>query len=203
MHCPRAYTCVSQVSCLLFRFLVSVQVLAGDTEEAICSHAFFYSIWRKYGALPERYNWQMKAPDVLFYPLRPELVESTYFLYRATRNPFYLHVGRDILKSLSTHAKAEWVTLSIMLGITHRDLWERGAGTLTNRWRRMFDCSADSMNQHLWTFAYIVLYTFYRCKFTFSSVKWTNLQVWLRNSAWCQHQRAWRQDGELLPQRDL
>ncbi|KAL8558834.1 ER degradation-enhancing alpha-mannosidase-like protein 1 [Nucella lapillus] len=83
-----------------------VQVLAGDLEEAICSHAYYYSVWRKYGALPERYNWQLKAPDILFYPLRPELVESTYFLYRATRNPFYLHVGRDIFNSLSTHAKA-------------------------------------------------------------------------------------------------
>nr|AJA37905.1 EDEM-like protein 1 [Littorina littorea] len=84
-----------------------VQVLAGDIEEAICSHAFYYSIWRKYDALPERYNWQLKAPDVSFYPLRPELVESTYFLYRATRNPFYLHVGREILSSLSTHTKAK------------------------------------------------------------------------------------------------
>lgn len=84
-----------------------VQVLSGDLEEAICSHALYYSIWRKYGALPERYNWQLRAPDVLFYPLRPELVESTYFLYRATRNPFYLHVGRDILTSIATHAKAK------------------------------------------------------------------------------------------------
>ena len=26
------------------------------------------------------------------YPLRPELAESTYFLYMATRNPVYLKV---------------------------------------------------------------------------------------------------------------
>ncbi|XP_071082852.1 ER degradation-enhancing alpha-mannosidase-like protein 1 isoform X2 [Haliotis cracherodii] len=84
-----------------------VQVLNGDIEEAICSHALYYSIWRKYGALPERYNWQMKSPDVMFYPLRPELVESTYYLYQATKNPFYLHVGKDILNSLNQHAKAE------------------------------------------------------------------------------------------------
>lgn len=85
----------------------AVQVLSGDTEEAICFHAYYYSIWKKYGALPERYNWQLKTPDIVFYPLRPELVESTYFLYMATRNPFYLHVGRDILTSLSTHTKTE------------------------------------------------------------------------------------------------
>ena len=61
----------------------------------------------RYGCLPERYNWQLEAPDVRFYPLRPELVESTYLLYRATKNPFYLHVGRDILQSLNNHSKAK------------------------------------------------------------------------------------------------
>jgi mannosidase alpha-like ER degradation enhancer 1 len=94
-------------------------VLAGDIEEAICSHAYYYSIWRKYGALPERYNWQLKAPDVLFYPLRPELVESTYFLYRATQNPFYLHVGRDILFSLANHTKTEWVYFVVFQPCLH------------------------------------------------------------------------------------
>jgi len=84
-----------------------VQLLAGDVEEAICHHALYYSMWRKYGCLPERYNWQLEAPDVKFYPLRPELVESTYLLYRATKNPFYLHVGRDILHSLNNHTRAK------------------------------------------------------------------------------------------------
>lgn len=54
----------------------------GDVEDAICLHAFYYAIWKRYGALPERYNWQLQAPDVLFYLLRPELVESTYLLYQ-------------------------------------------------------------------------------------------------------------------------
>lgn len=84
-----------------------VQVLYGDIEEAICSHAVYYSIWRKFESLPERYNWNLRAPEVLFYPLRPELIESTYFLYQATKNPFYLHVGRDIYNNINEHAKAE------------------------------------------------------------------------------------------------
>merc|ERR1719309_1866207 len=84
-----------------------VQLLSGDVEEAICHHALYYSMWRKYGCLPERYNWKLDAPDVKFYPLRPELVESTYLLYRATKNPFYLHVGRDILHSLNNHTRAK------------------------------------------------------------------------------------------------
>uniref|UniRef100_W5LCT1 alpha-1,2-Mannosidase n=1 Tax=Astyanax mexicanus TaxID=7994 RepID=W5LCT1_ASTMX len=88
-------------------FFPGLQVLNGDVENAICLHAFYYAIWRRFGALPERYNWQLQAPDVLFYPLRPELVESTYLLYQATKNPFYLHVGMDILQSLETNTKVK------------------------------------------------------------------------------------------------
>ncbi|XP_071122942.1 ER degradation-enhancing alpha-mannosidase-like protein 1 isoform X2 [Mytilus edulis] len=84
-----------------------IQVLNGDIEEAICSHALFYFIWKKYGFLPERYNWNLRVPEVMFYPLRPELIESTYFLYQATKNPFYLHVGKEILQNINTYAKAE------------------------------------------------------------------------------------------------
>ncbi|XP_051776978.1 ER degradation-enhancing alpha-mannosidase-like protein 1 [Erpetoichthys calabaricus] len=86
-------------------FFPGLQVLSGDIENAICLHAFYYAIWKRFGALPERYNWQLQAPDVLFYPLRPELVESTYLLYQATKNPFYLHVGMDILESLEKYTK--------------------------------------------------------------------------------------------------
>ena len=86
-----------------------LQVLAGDVEEAICTHAFFYAIWRKYGVLPERFNMDSKQPNVLFYPLRPELAESTYLLYQATKNPFYLHVGTQLLQDLEQNTKARWV----------------------------------------------------------------------------------------------
>ncbi|XP_077864558.1 ER degradation-enhancing alpha-mannosidase-like protein 1, partial [Saccoglossus kowalevskii] len=101
-------------------------VLAGDTEEAICSHAMFYAIWRKYGALPERFNWNTKNPDVLFYPLRPELVESTYVLYQATKNPFYLHVGSDIVQSIEEHTKVEcgYATLHNVIEKTKEDRME-------------------------------------------------------------------------------
>lgn len=124
-------------------------MLNGDVDNAICLHAFYYAIWKRFGALPERYNWQLQAPDVLFYPLRPELVESTYLLYQvtiltccdtevmvvvvsdgylllkdsffllhfpqATKNPFYLHVGMDILQSLEKNAKVRCGSCNIYL----------------------------------------------------------------------------------------
>ena len=84
-----------------------LQVLHGDVEEAICHHAFYYAIWKKFGCIPERFNWYTNEADVKFYPLRPEFVESTYLLYQATKNPFYLHVGKDIIQSLNQHTKAQ------------------------------------------------------------------------------------------------
>lgn len=71
------------------------QVLMGDVEDAICLHAFYYAIWKRYGALPERFNWQLQAPDVLFYPLRPELVESTYLLYQVRGGACWAAGGGD------------------------------------------------------------------------------------------------------------
>ncbi|XP_066974397.1 ER degradation-enhancing alpha-mannosidase-like protein 1 isoform X1 [Macrobrachium rosenbergii] len=103
-----------------------IQVLAGDMEEAICTHALYYTIWKKYGVIPERWNWQRRSPDVMFYPLRPEFVESTYLLYQATRNPFYLHVGRDILTSLNNLTRAEcgYATVHSVLDMTLEDRME-------------------------------------------------------------------------------
>ncbi|CAH1390139.1 unnamed protein product [Nezara viridula] len=39
------------------------------------------------------------------YPLRPEFLESTYFLYRATGDHHYLRVGEKILRGLQTHTR--------------------------------------------------------------------------------------------------
>ncbi|XP_029457318.1 ER degradation-enhancing alpha-mannosidase-like protein 1 isoform X2 [Rhinatrema bivittatum] len=107
-------------------FFPGLQVLKGDIEDAICLHAFYYAIWKRYGALPERYNWQLQAPDVLFYPLRPELVESTYLLYQATKNPFYLHVGMDILQSLEKYTKVKcgYATLHHVIDKSKEDRME-------------------------------------------------------------------------------
>ncbi len=88
-------------------FYSGVQVLEGDLEEAICFHALYFAIWKKFDALPERFNWNLKLPDVYFYPLRPEFAETTYFLYRSTHNPFYLHVAKRIIENIDEISKVK------------------------------------------------------------------------------------------------
>ena len=84
-------------------FWPALQVLAGDVGQAVETHGVFYSLWQKFGYLPESYLLSSDTihPSLKYYPLRPELAESTYALYRVTRDPYYLRVGQHILKSLN------------------------------------------------------------------------------------------------------
>ncbi|PON40157.1 Glycoside hydrolase [Parasponia andersonii] len=88
-------------------FWPGLQVLAGDIDPAIRTHNAFFSVWKRYGFTPEGFN--LASLSVQYgqksYPLRPELMESTYWLYKATRDPRYLDAGRDMVASLQYGAR--------------------------------------------------------------------------------------------------
>lgn len=88
-------------------FWPGLQVLAGDVDPAIRTHAAFFSVWKKYGFTPEGFNLATSTVQngQRSYPLRPELIESTYWLFKATRDYKYLDAGRDILASLQYGAR--------------------------------------------------------------------------------------------------
>ncbi|CAK9168527.1 unnamed protein product [Ilex paraguariensis] len=88
-------------------FWPGLQVLAGDIDPAIRTHTAFFSVWKRYGFTPEGFNLATLTVQhgQKSYPLRPELIESTYWLYKATRNPRYLDAGRDMLASLQYGAR--------------------------------------------------------------------------------------------------
>ena len=48
----------------------AVQLLAGDVEEAICHHALFYAIWKRYGGL--RPNGGVQAETAEMYLLQSD-----------------------------------------------------------------------------------------------------------------------------------
>uniref|UniRef100_A0A2N9FLF9 alpha-1,2-Mannosidase n=1 Tax=Fagus sylvatica TaxID=28930 RepID=A0A2N9FLF9_FAGSY len=84
-------------------------VLVGDIAAANSSHREFFHVWEKFGVLPERYllDHQMLHPTEKYYPLRPELAESTFYLYQATKDSWYLKVGESIVNSLNLYTKVE------------------------------------------------------------------------------------------------
>ncbi|EPQ59290.1 alpha mannosidase-like protein [Gloeophyllum trabeum ATCC 11539] len=91
----------------LSAFWAGLQVLAGDVENAIKAHLVYWNIWKRHAGLPEVYDTNFMYATSLQYPLRPEFVESTWYLYRATGDPFYLDVGERILNDITMRAKVE------------------------------------------------------------------------------------------------
>ncbi|KAK9182717.1 hypothetical protein WN944_025863 [Citrus x changshan-huyou] len=92
-------------------FWPGLQVLAGDIDPAVRTHAAFFSVWKRYGFTPEGFNLATLTiqQGQKSYPLRPELIESTYLLYKATRDPRYLDAGRDMVKYL-------WLLFDLAVG---------------------------------------------------------------------------------------
>ncbi|KAH0458855.1 hypothetical protein IEQ34_011669 [Dendrobium chrysotoxum] len=88
-------------------FWPGLQILIGDVAAANASHREFYHVWERFGVLPERYllDRNVLHPTEKYYPLRPELAESTFYLYQATKDPWYMEVGESIVSSLNRYAK--------------------------------------------------------------------------------------------------
>jgi hypothetical protein len=78
-------------------------VLAGEVDEAIETNLLYTAIWTRYAALPERWSIRDKTVEggLGWWPLRPEFIESTYHLYHATKDPWYLYVGEMVLRDIT------------------------------------------------------------------------------------------------------
>lgn len=88
-------------------FWPGLQVMFGDLDQAEETQAAFFGVWKRFGALPERYLLKAKVlhSTERYYPLRPEIVESAYYLYRATRDPRYLQMAKHMYESVETTSK--------------------------------------------------------------------------------------------------
>ncbi|KAI5954048.1 GPI13 [Candida margitis] len=100
-------------------FWSGLQVLTGHLTHAIKTHVVYLKIWDYFDSIPERWIYvhhkknkrkRFKTEDSIaleWYPLRPEFIESTYYLYRATKDPMYLHIGERILELFKTKFRAQ------------------------------------------------------------------------------------------------
>ena len=109
----------------LAAFWPGMQVLAGDVEEAVRSHQAFWGIWRRFGLMVEGFNVEDRGVLVNNpgYPLRPELVESTFMLWEATRDPYFRRVGREMMQSINARCRTRcgFAAVHDVLKRTHED----------------------------------------------------------------------------------
>ena len=77
-------------------FFPAVLALSGDLARARRLQASSFKMWQLHGIEPEEINYQTMEVTYPGYPLRPEIVESSYYLYRFTKDPNYLSMGGQL-----------------------------------------------------------------------------------------------------------
>src|SRR5205823_5941934 len=91
-------------------FFPAVLALSGDLERAKKLQESSYKMWTTWGVEPEEIDYTTMKITYDGYALRPEIIESTYYLHALTRtsgtrtsgthDPKYLEMGRTYLNDL-------------------------------------------------------------------------------------------------------
>lgn len=95
-----------QVSLPIFQsleaFWPGILALTGKVADAQRILMQYSQIIRQYGFPPEFYNLpnQEAVKRRSGYPLRPEFIESIYYVYRATKDPWLLQLAADITEAI-------------------------------------------------------------------------------------------------------
>ncbi len=77
-------------------FFPAVLALSGDLKRARRLQESSFAMWNQQGIEPEEIDYRKMLITSPGYPLRPEIVESTYYLYHYTKDPEYLRMGESL-----------------------------------------------------------------------------------------------------------
>lgn len=88
-------------------FLPAVLSLAGDLPRARRLGDSCFRMWNLKGVEPERIDYRTMKILSPGYRLRPEIMESTFALYRATHDQRYQDMGRTFLEALVRRCRTE------------------------------------------------------------------------------------------------
>lgn len=88
-------------------FFPAVLALSDDLNRAKKLQESAYKMWTTFGIEPEEIDYTTMKITYDGYVLRPEIIESAYYLYTYTKDPRYLEMGRTFLESLMRYCKTD------------------------------------------------------------------------------------------------
>ena len=97
----------NQIIGALDAFFPAVLALSGDLERARLLQESSFKMWSLNGIEPEELNYRSLTITHAGYPLRPEIVESAYYLYHYTRNGKYQKMGDTMFRDFVNHCRTE------------------------------------------------------------------------------------------------
>jgi ER degradation enhancer, mannosidase alpha-like 2 len=88
-------------------FFPAVLALSKDTSHAQRLLQSSFTMWKRNGIEPEEFNYRTMEVVHAGYPLRPEIVESTFYVYHSTLDPRYFAMGKTLFADFVKHCKTD------------------------------------------------------------------------------------------------
>jgi len=88
-------------------FYAGLTAYAGDIATAVEMQKANYYMWTRFGIEPELFDFKTDSVLYASYVLRPENLESCFYLYRYTGDNRYLHMGKRMVDDILTHCKTD------------------------------------------------------------------------------------------------
>jgi len=88
-------------------FFPAVLALSGDLKRAKRLQDSGFKMWTRHGIEPEEFDYQKMEVVHSGYPLRPEIIESTYYLYQYTMDEKYLQMGKTFFEDFVKYCKTD------------------------------------------------------------------------------------------------
>jgi len=99
-------------------FFPAVLALSGDLKRAQRLQDSSYRMWNHEGIEPEEFDYRARKVVSPAYHLRPEIVESTYYLYRYTKDKKYLLMGEQLWRDFVKHCRTEVAYAALKSAVT-------------------------------------------------------------------------------------
>jgi mannosidase alpha-like ER degradation enhancer 2 len=87
-------------------FFPGLLAFAGQVERARRLQDSSFKMWNQYGIEPETLDYRSMKVEDAGYALRPEIVESTFYLYRLTGEQRYRSMGRSLFLDFVKYCRA-------------------------------------------------------------------------------------------------
>jgi ER degradation enhancer, mannosidase alpha-like 2 len=88
-------------------FFAGTLALAGEMDRARRLEESNFRMWTKWGVEPEEIDYSTMKIVADGYSLRPEAIESAFYLFSFTRDPRYREMGRTFLDSLVKYCRTD------------------------------------------------------------------------------------------------
>jgi glycosyl hydrolase family 47 len=119
-------------------FFPGLLALSGDLERARRLQASSFKMWNLHGIEPETLDYKTMRVLAGSYHLRPEIIESTYYLYHYTGDPDYRRMGEKMFDDFVKYCRADSGCAALADVVTKQQLDEMQSFVLAETFKYFY-----------------------------------------------------------------